>query len=178
VGLGRAVGARCRAGRSRGKAGPGGRHALLGGAGPTTGTCCRAGLGRGRHEVAEGLGRLGIGEGRRGETGPVHATERGRAAGTWSRQGGWPACGERGAGVAGAWGAGSRGAGAWGAGSGAQKSGGSGEEQKNERDSQIGRLCSSAGPRNIKTHLMFLNFLTESRNISRYVHQRSDVRGT
>jgi hypothetical protein len=98
VGLGRAVGARCRAGRSRGRAGPGGRHALLGGAGLTTGAHCRAGLGRGRHEVAEGLGRLGIGEGRRGETGPVHATEWGRAAGTWSRQGGWPAHGERGAG--------------------------------------------------------------------------------
>jgi hypothetical protein len=83
-----------------------------------TGMHCTAGLGLGRHEVAEGLGRPSVDEGRRGKMGPATGVLcragpiQGRAGrGQPSAVGvepGWPACGEWGAGVAGAWGVGSR----------------------------------------------------------------------
>jgi hypothetical protein len=47
--------------------------------GPAACACCAVGPGWGRHEVAEGLGQQGIGEGRRGEMGPARATGRGTA---------------------------------------------------------------------------------------------------
>jgi hypothetical protein len=174
-----------------------GRRAWPGGArlrqvGPTR----TAGPGRGRHEVAEGLGWSGVGDGMRGETVPTRAAGWGSAEAGGARSSGrreaearrgwvkvgqvWPAGHGRGrAGVAGVWGAGSRGSWCMGrVGSSGEQAAGhrrAGKNKKNVRDSQIRRLCSSDGPRNIRTDLMFLSFLTWPWNISCYVSQRSDV---
>jgi hypothetical protein len=74
---------------------------------------------------------------------------------------GWLMCGERGAGVAGAWGAGSQGAGAW------------GERGRMEKWAGPGRIHKLGAY--IRTHLMFLSYLIQLRNISRYVPRGSDL---
>jgi hypothetical protein len=82
---------------------------------------------------------------------------------------GWLMCGERGAGVAGAWGARSQGAGAWGERGRMEKWAGPGRIHK------LGAYIPRPRPRNIRSHLMFLSYLIQLRNISCYVPRGSDL---